>query len=67
MSKAGDGKPAGAVALRAFPQADRQIATAVATLMREQGIDVEELYVEKGRLDDVFRQITSSEGARRNA
>ena len=28
---------------------------------------IRELYVEKGRLDDVFRQITSHEGARRNA
>ena len=31
------------------------------------GIDIEEMFVEKGRLDDVFRKITSHEGARRNA
>lgn len=61
------GKPAGAIALRVFPKPDHTIAPAVAALLREQGIDVQELYVEKGRLDDVFRQITSHEGARRNA
>ena len=33
---------------------------------REGNRHIEELYVEKGRLDDVFRLITTSEGARRN-
>ncbi len=61
------GKPTGTVALRAFPKDGQAIAAAVGALMREQGIDVQELYVEKGRLDDVFRQITSHEGARKNA
>ena len=61
------GKPDGAVALRAFPKGDASIATSVAALLREKSIDVQELYVEKGRLDDVFRQITSHDGARRNA
>jgi ABC-2 type transport system ATP-binding protein len=57
----------GAVSLRAYPKNGQAIAAAVASALREKGIDVEELYVEKGRLDDVFRQITSHEGARRNA
>jgi ABC-2 type transport system ATP-binding protein len=61
------GKPNGTIALRAFPKEGQSIAAAVGALMREQGIDVQELYVEKGRLDDVFRQITSHEGARKNA
>ena len=61
------GRPDGAAALRAFPKANATIAASVAALLREQSIDVQELYVEKGKLDDVFRQITSHDGARRNA
>ena len=33
-------------------------AAEVAALLRAQNIPVDELYVERGRLDDVFRQIT---------
>ena len=39
------------------------IVEAVNTRIRENGISVEQLYVERGRLDDVFRQITSDGGA----
>ncbi len=60
-------KTSGITTLRVFPSGDASIAAHVATAMREAGVDVEEMFVEKGRLDDVFRQITSSEGARRNA
>ncbi len=52
--------------MRAIPRTDQAIATEVAALLREKSIPVEELYVEKGRLDDVFRLITSSDGARRH-
>ena len=49
--------------LRAFPKDGPRnggaIATDVASLMREQAIVVEEMYVERGKLDDVFRQITT--------
>ena len=65
------GKPNGNVEMRALPKAGAAIATDVAAMLREKGIAVEELYIEKGRLDDVFRQITSSDtssdGARTHA
>jgi ABC-2 type transport system ATP-binding protein len=35
----------------------------VAALLRENDIEVDELYSERGNLDDVFRQITSSDEA----
>ncbi len=37
------------------------IATDVASLIREKAIVVDEIYVERGKLDDVFRQITTPE------
>ena len=49
------------------PRPSQAIATAGRRAAAREGIDVEELFVEKGRLDDVFRQITSHDGARRNA
>ena len=56
-----------AVSLRAYPKPDQSIAAPLAAALRADGIDVEEMFVEKGRLDDIFRKITSHEGARRNA
>ena len=56
------GRPNGAVALRAIPKAgshDRQATSR--RCCASNGIDVQELYIEKGRLDDVFRQITSDD------
>ncbi len=61
------GEPNGAVQLRAIPKAEQSIATEVATMLREKDISVEELYVERGRLDDVFRQITTAEGSQGHA
>ncbi len=61
------GKANGLVALRVIPKPDKLIAGSVAALLREKAIDVDEMFVEKGRLDDVFRQITSHDGARRHA
>jgi ABC-2 type transport system ATP-binding protein len=61
------GKADGKISLRALPQPEKEIAAAIAGALREQAIEIDELYVEKGRLDDVFRQITSHDGARRNA
>lgn len=40
------------------PRKDQQVYPAVAELVRQKGWLVEELFVQKGRLDDVFRQIT---------
>jgi ABC-2 type transport system ATP-binding protein len=45
--------------LRALPKNGAVIATDVASLIREKSIVVDEIYVERGKLDDVFRQITT--------
>ncbi len=50
------------VALRAIPKNGKAIATDVASLLRAKAVPVEELFVERGKLDDVFRQITTTEG-----
>ncbi|HEU4381851.1 MAG TPA: ABC transporter ATP-binding protein [Hyphomicrobiaceae bacterium] len=47
--------------LRALPKNGAVIATDVASLIREKSIVVDEIYVERGKLDDVFRQITTPE------
>jgi ABC-2 type transport system ATP-binding protein len=52
------GKPNGHMLLRAIPRQKEMAAAEVAALLRAQNIPVDELYVERGRLDDVFRQIT---------
>jgi ABC-2 type transport system ATP-binding protein len=57
----------GLIQLRAMPKAGALIAPDVAALLAERGLSVSELYVERGRLDDVFRKITSEEAARRHA
>jgi ABC-2 type transport system ATP-binding protein len=55
----------GHIRLRALPKPGVTIAADVGALLRDQSIVVEELLVERGKLDDVFREITtSSEGAR---
>jgi ABC-2 type transport system ATP-binding protein len=52
------GKPNGHLLLRAIPRQKTMSASEVAALLRAKNIPVDELYVERGRLDDVFRQIT---------
>ena len=47
--------------LRALPKNGAVIATDVASLIREKSIVVDEIYVERGKLDDVFRQLTTPE------
>jgi ABC-2 type transport system ATP-binding protein len=55
----------GHIRLRALPRPGATIAADVGALLRDQSIVVEELLIERGKLDDVFREITtSSEGAR---
>jgi len=49
----------GRLRLRVLPTSGRQIADAVARHARERGWVLDELSVERGALDDVFRQITS--------
>jgi len=53
----------GKIELRAMPRNGASIAADVAGLVRERGIAVEELHVERGKLDDVFRQITTGDTA----
>ena len=43
-----------------FPKNGASIVDEVSVRVREKGIEVEELYVERGELDDVFRQLTVS-------
>ena len=57
----------GHVQLRAMPKDGAMIATEVAALLSERSLPVAELYVERGRLDEVFRKITSEEAARHHA
>jgi ABC-2 type transport system ATP-binding protein len=45
--------------LWAFPQGAHPISTEIAELARTRGWAVTGLYVERGRLDDVFRNITA--------
>ncbi len=56
-------KANGHVALRAIPKNGKTIATDIASLLRDKALPVEELFVERGKLDDVFRQITTTEGS----
>jgi len=51
----------GKVELRAMPQVGAPEPSELATLIRNRLIEVEEVRVERGNLDDVFRQITTSE------
>ena len=47
--------------LRAVPTSGANIAATVAAVLRDKGLEVDELMVERGRLEDVFRQITTSD------
>jgi ABC-2 type transport system ATP-binding protein len=58
---------AGHLLLRALPKNGAVIVTDVASVIRQKGLVVEEIFVERGKLDDVFRQITSSDLDKPNA
>jgi len=51
--------------LRVFPREGRMIASTVSQLVRERSLAVDEIHVEQGRLDEVFRRVTG--GARGTA
>jgi ABC-2 type transport system ATP-binding protein len=57
----------GYVQLRAIPKNGGMIAADVAGLLSERSLPVAEMFVERGRLDEVFRKITSEEAARTHA
>ncbi|MEC8773503.1 MAG: ABC transporter ATP-binding protein [Pseudomonadota bacterium] len=42
------------------PKSDALVVDAVSAALREKGVAVDEIHVERGRLDDVFRQITAT-------
>ena len=42
------------------PKSDAPVVDAVGAALREKGVAVDEIRVERGRLDDVFRQITAT-------
>lgn len=53
------GTPNGAASFVVFPQGGRAIVGEVSQLVRAKGWEVDELRVEAGRLDEVFRTITA--------
>ncbi|PWK81365.1 ABC transporter ATP-binding protein [Fulvimonas soli] len=46
-----------------FPRPGERILEPVENLLRQQGLEVSEIQLERGRLDEVFRQITLGDGA----
>lgn len=48
------------IRLRAFPKTNTAPAQAIAERLGREQLSFEEIYVERGRLDDVFRDITTS-------
>jgi len=46
-----------------FPKPGARILEPVEQLLREQGLEVSEIQLERGRLDEVFRQITTAQDA----
>ncbi|TBR38799.1 MULTISPECIES: ABC transporter ATP-binding protein [Dyella] len=47
-----------------FPRPGERILEPVETLLKQQGLEVSEIQLERGRLDEVFRQITTGVEAR---
>lgn len=47
-----------------FPRPDKAILAPVQALLAEQGLQLAELQLERGRLDEVFREITTHTGSR---
>ena len=56
----------GRLLLRAIPKNGAGIVTDVAAAICQKAVAVDEIFVERGKLDDVFRQITSSDLDERN-
>jgi len=57
----------GRVRLRASPHAGAPIPSELASLIRARLIEAEEVHVERGNLDEVFRQITTSDAGTSHA
>lgn len=54
----------GRVRLQLFPEGSALLASRVSQLARERSWPVEELHVERGRLDEVFRKITAGSASK---
>ena len=61
------GRENGKVRLRAMPSAGAPTPSELASLIRSRLIEAEEVHVERGNLDDVFRQITTSDAGTSHA
>jgi len=59
------GSANGHLHIRALPRGAGLDPADVAALLHAQHIPIDELYIERGRLDDVFRQITTSDDQKR--
>ena len=57
-------EPVGAVngvaTVLVYPEAGRPIVHEIGDLVRRTGLEVDEITVEQGRLDDVFRELTDA-------
>ena len=62
VAVAGNGEAA--LRLRVRPDSGRAVAAEVSRVAREQGWKIEELMVDRGRLEDVFRAITAPDRTR---
>jgi ABC-2 type transport system ATP-binding protein len=60
-------KANGAVELRAVPKNGAIAAAEVGALLREKQLAIDEIFLNRGTLDDVFREITTTEQARTHA
>jgi ABC-2 type transport system ATP-binding protein len=49
----------GVASLLVVPEPGREVVHGVSELIRSSGVAVDELVVEQGRLDDVFRDLTA--------
>ena len=58
------GNGAEGLRLRILPEDGRAVAAEVSQVVRERGWKVEELTVDRGRLEDVFRSITAPDRTR---
>ncbi len=58
-----DGTSGGSLRLKVYPEHARTIAPEVAQMLRQRGWEVDQLVVEEGHLDEVFRQLTQAEHA----
>jgi ABC-2 type transport system ATP-binding protein len=55
------------VELRALPRNGAIAVAEVGAFLRDRQLTVDEIFVERGTLDDVFREITTTEQARTHA